>query len=372
MAGRDPLTVLAALERYPSLAGAGEQRIAAVGGFVRDVWLGFEPRELDLVIEGDAAAFARTLGGEVVVHESFGTAIASGPGWRVDVAMARRERYPAPGALPLVEPATIEQDLARRDFSINAIAVTVERGEVLAHEHALEDLDAGRLRVLHDRSFIDDPTRLLRLARYAERLRFEVEPATAALARAAGFEALSPTRLGAELRLALADPDPAAVLAHVADALPIALDAGLIRDALELAPPEADRAMLVLGAIALHDDWLDGLGLTAHERAIVDACRRARAPVDATPSALWRAWHAAPVEAVALAGARDDRGAARRWIGELRGVGLEISGDDLIAAGLPQGPEIGRRLRRTLARKLDGELAGGRDEELADALGGGE
>src|ERR1019366_3326434 len=111
-------------------------------------------------------------------------------------------------------------------------------------EHALEDLDAGRLRVLHDRSFIDDPTRVLRLARYAERLHFEVEPATAALGRAAGFGTLSGTRLGAELRLALGEPDPAAVLARVAAALPITVDPGLIRAALELAPPDADRAML--------------------------------------------------------------------------------------------------------------------------------
>ena len=128
--------------------------------------------------------------------------------------MARRERYPAPGALPEVEPASLAEDLGRRDFTVNALAVTLGDGELIAVPGALEDLAAGTLRVLHDASFIDDPTRLIRLARYAERLSFAVDPHTAALARAAGFATLSGGRLGGELRLALAEPDPVAVLAH--------------------------------------------------------------------------------------------------------------------------------------------------------------
>src|SRR5579863_8091824 len=134
MADNDPRAVLAALARYPPLPAA-DGRVAAVGGFVRDVWLGREPRELDVVIEGDAVAFARALGGELVVHEPFGTASASGPGWRVDVAAARSERYPAPGVLPLVERSSLEEDLPRRDFTANAIAVTVE-GQVIASPRA--------------------------------------------------------------------------------------------------------------------------------------------------------------------------------------------------------------------------------------------
>jgi tRNA nucleotidyltransferase (CCA-adding enzyme) len=366
-AALDTSAVLAALARYPPLS-AVQARVAVVGGFVRDVSLGREPRELDLVVEGDAAALARSLGGEVAVHDAFGTATASGEGWRVDLAMARRERYPAPGALPEVEPASIEEDLARRDFTVNAIAVTLPDGEPLAVDHAREDLAAGRLRVLHERSFVDDPTRLLRLARYAERLGFEVEPLTARLARDAGFQTLSGGRLGAELRLVLAEADPVAVLARVAGKLPVALDPPLVEAALGLAPPESDRGMLVLGASVSEVDWLEGLELTARERAVVLACRDARVPADTTPSALWRAWRGAPVEGVAVAGARGDGAAARRWIEELRHVRLEIGGDDLIAAGLSEGPEIGRRLERTLAAKLDGELAGGREAELRYAM----
>ncbi len=365
----DPRAVLAALVGYPPLP-TGEARVAVVGGFVRDVWLGSAPRELDLVVEGDVAAFARALGGEVTVHEPFGTATATGAGWRVDLAMARRERYPEPGALPVVEPASIEEDLVRRDFTVNAIAVTLAGAEVLAAGRALEDLAGRRLRVLHEHSFIDDPTRLLRLARYAERLGFEVEPLTERLALQASLASVSGGRIGAELRLALAEPDPLAVLARVADKLPIVVDRALVEDALALAPADSDEAMLILGALTTDEAWLDGLELTAHERDVVLACARARVPPETTPSALWRAWRAVPVEAVAVVGARSDREAARRWIEELRHVRLEIGGDDLIAAGLSEGPQIGNRLERTLVAKLDGVLTGGREAELRYALGG--
>ncbi len=125
-----------------------------------------------------------------------------------------------------------------------------------------------------------------------------------------------------------------------------------------------------LGAVAREDGWLATLELTAGELEIARAVRDARVPEETAPSALWRAWRHAPVEAVAAAGARGDAGAARRWIEELRATTLEIGGEDLLAAGVPQGPELGRRLARTLERKLDGKLDGGRDAELADALAG--
>jgi len=364
----EPGAVIAALANYPPLPLDVGVRAAIVGGFVRDVWLGREPRELDLVLEGDVAPLAQALGGDYVVHEPFGTATAMGDGWRIDLAMARRERYPAPGALPEVEPASIEEDLERRDFTVNAVAVTLDGGELIAVEGALEDLAAGSLRGLHDASFSDDPTRLIRLARYAERLGLRIDPHTAALARASGFATLSGGRLGGELRLAFTEPDPIAVLSHLAEQLPISIDRAQIEAATGLAPADSNRPMLLLGAVARDEEWLGGLELTAREHAIALACHRARPPADETPSALWRAWHEVPVEAVALAGARGGAAAAARWIEELRHVKLEIGGDDLLAAGVPEGPRIGHALERTLAAKLDGELAAGRLAELAHAL----
>ena len=135
-----------------------------VGGAVRDLLLGRAPRELDVVVEGDVDALATRLaaGGEHVAHERFGTATVRDGDCCWDLASARGETYARPGALPDVFGAGIEQDLQRRDVTINAIALDLAGGELCAAPHAHEDLRGGRLRVLHDASFTDDPTRLWR------------------------------------------------------------------------------------------------------------------------------------------------------------------------------------------------------------------
>ena len=185
---------------------------------MRDALLGRVPRELDVVVEGDAAPVARRaadrLGGDVVVHDRFGTAIVRSPAATFDVVTARTETYARPGALPDVRPgASIEEDLARRDFTVNAIALRLADGALTECPGARDDLGAGVLRVLHERSFEDDPTRLLRLARYAARLGFEPDPDTDALAaRAPRRHRARAARLGSELRLLLREPQPAALL----------------------------------------------------------------------------------------------------------------------------------------------------------------
>src|SRR4051794_40345423 len=190
--------------RHPALEVLrDEPEVWVVGGAVRDVLLGRPPRELDVVVEGDAVALARRLGEPDAVHERFGTARVGD----VDLAAARTETYAAPGALPDVRlGATIEDDLARRDFTVNALAVRLADGTGVGRPGALEDLEARVLRVLHERSFVDDPTRVLRLRRYAARLGFAPDAATARLAADADFGTVSGDRLGAELRLALAEP----------------------------------------------------------------------------------------------------------------------------------------------------------------------
>jgi tRNA nucleotidyltransferase (CCA-adding enzyme) len=373
-------SVLAALAGAPAgpelLAAAdGLEGIHLVGGAVRDLLLGSTPLELDVVVDGDPAALLDRLGDQAVRHARFETATVTTPGGRIDVARSRRERYPVPGGLPEVEPAPLADDLARRDFTVNAIAVSLADGGLRAVPDGLADLRAGRLRVLHDRSFTDDPTRLLRLARYRVRLAFAVEPHTAVLAAAASLEGVSGARVGAEVRLALREPDPLAVLAGI-PGLPVAVDAGLAERALELLPAGARRDLMLLGLAtrsAAGPAWLESLEFTARDRDVVlavwEADRLAAAIAAAgRPSDLHAALARAPVEAVAVAGALGPVAPARRFLDELRPVRLEIDGDDLLAAGL-RGPEIGRRLARTLARKLDGELAGGREAELESALG---
>jgi tRNA nucleotidyltransferase (CCA-adding enzyme) len=377
--GRSVLDALAGAPAGRELlaAAAGLDGVHLVGGAVRDLLMSSPPRELDVVVEGDPAELIARLGGgaDAVRHERFATATVTTPAGRIDVARSRRERYPAAGALPEVEPAPLAEDLRRRDFTVNAIAVSLADATVAAVPGARADLDAGRLRVLHDRSFVEDPTRLVRLARYRVRLGFEVEPHTAALAAATSLAGCSGARIGAELRLALREPDPLAVLAGI-PGLPLAVDAALTARAAGLLPAGGRLDLTILGASgrgAATPAWLESLEFPARERDIVlaiwDAGRLAAAMAAARrPSELRAALAGAPVEAVAVAGALGPADAARRWLEELRHVRLEIDGSDLVGAGVEPGPDIGRRLARTLDRKLDGELAGGREAELRDAL----
>jgi tRNA nucleotidyltransferase (CCA-adding enzyme) len=273
--------------------------------------------------------------------------------------------------------------------TVNAIALDLRSGELHAPDRALEDLAGKRLRVLHDASFRYDPTRLWRIARYAARLGFTLEPHTAALAAeavAGGVaERVSGARIGNELRLALTEPDPVAAIER-AVALGLApwlrADRERTEAALELLPAREGRADLVVLAAGLYegaddaDQRLAGLDFTAAERAVLRAAAgapqlAAAANAAKRPSQLARALRGQPVEAVALAGASGAAEPVRRWLDELRHVALRIDGDDLLAAGVPRGPQIGRLLAATLERRRDGELADDRDAQLAAALAAG-
>jgi tRNA nucleotidyltransferase (CCA-adding enzyme) len=371
--------------------GGAAPGVHVVGGAVRDLLLGGRPYDLDLVVEGDAAAFARSLGGSVRLHDRFGTSTVTLEGFSYDIARARRETYARPGALPNVTPAGLEEDLLRRDFTVNAIAIALDDGTIAAGPGALADLEARRLRVLHDGSFIDDPTRLLRLARYAGRLGFEVEPHTRALAEAAArggaVWTVGGSRLGAELRLLSREEEPVAALSclralRVDRAIQPQLgldDEALARRALALLPPDGRPDWLALAAAALNvpgEDLvrlLEALAFPAPDRdAIAAAATNARRLAQAlggaqTASEIADAAGGRSVEAVALAGALGAEDVADRWLTCLRHVRLEIRGDDLLAAGAPPGPAVGRGLRAALLAKLDGQVSG-REAELEVAL----
>jgi tRNA nucleotidyltransferase (CCA-adding enzyme) len=382
-----------------------------VGGAVRDALLGRPLGDFDVVVEGDPEPVARALGEVVAFHERFNTYDVLSGDCFFDVVMARAERYSAPGALPDVRPGDLEDDLLRRDFTVNALALD-GAGELAAAPAAIEDLEAGRLRVMYAASFRDDPTRLWRLVRYAVRLGFAPEPATDRLA----FEAVqrgapdtvSGDRLGAELRLALVEPDPLAAL-HAAQNLGLVagltLDPALVARALALLPPaprpvrgllggaggglSPDRSvrglspvvgpaasiprrdLTLLGATIPDGAWPLRYGFTAVELRILERCAELAPVVAAKPSEVVAALRREPVEAVAVAGARGDAETAARYLADWRHVALEIDGHDLIAAGVPEGPQLGARLAAVLARRLDGELPPGRDAELAAALAAG-
>ena len=358
-------------------AVAGEPGVHVVGGAVRDALRGQVPRELDLVVEGDAVEVARRaaerVGGTLTVHERFRTATVRTGEFAFDLASARRERYPRPGALPEVElGATIEQDLARRDFTVNAMAVAVLDGTRTDWPGAREDLQGGVLRVLHDRSFADDPTRMLRLVRYAARLEFAPDEGTEALIDPALCATVTGDRLGSELRLLLGEPPTAlelleryglgrALLGEGFAVTWLAERAGPGPLALAACCTRIPRAQLAAR--------LDHLGFGGRDRDVVVAAAAGFEPLhgalDVSDAELWRLLRRQRVETVQLLAAAGEEG-ARRWLDRVRHRRLSISGDDLVAAGL-SGAAVGEGLSRAMVAMLEGR-APDRETQLRAAL----
>lgn len=339
---------------------ASDELVYLVGGAVRDLLLGRERADVDLVIVGDAAALATRLGADPVEHERFATAKVELDGHEVDVATARTETYSEPGALPEVAPASeIEADLGRRDFTINAMALPLSGEPRLIDPHGgRADLEAGLLRVLHPGSFLDDPTRALRAARYAARFGFALEPETEALVRATDLATVSADRRRTELLRLAAEPEAARGFGLLAEW-------GLV----ELREDGVELARMV-GELSKAPPWRD---LAPRDEAVLAA---AVGPVGAEEE-LAAAHPQNPSLGVELAGRRNPvelvlgRVLGAEWLDryllEWRSVALEIDGEDLKAAGIPQGTAIGRGLKEALIRKLDGEISG-RDQELEVAL----
>ncbi len=363
------------LERLQTAPGAeivlpavADEPVYVVGGAVRDVLLGAVARELDLVVEGDAIAVAHRaaarVGGELTVHERFGTATVRAGGYEFDVASARRETYARPGALPDVQlGATLEEDLARRDFTVNAMAVRLADGMRISWPSADQDLAARRLRVLHERSFEDDPTRMLRMVRYAARLGFTADaPVEPALLRT-----VTGDRAGRELRLALDEPQPQAL--QLLAALGLARE--LFGDGFEV-PPYAPRGPLGLAAacVGVQDlaAKLDVLAFAARERDIIVAAatnfERLAAAAPASDADLYQLFRRQRPETAELLAAAGHAG-ARRWLENVRHRRLQITGDDLIAEGLT-GAQVGAGLERATVAMLDGD-APDRATQLASA-----
>lgn len=337
-----------------------EEPVYLVGGAVRDLLLGRPRADVDLVVVGDAAALAERLGGAAAEHERFGTVKVELEGHEIDIAGARTETYPEPGALPVVAPAEgIEADLGRRDFTINAMAIPLGGEAHLIDPYGGEpDLRQGDLRVLHPRSFEDDPTRALRAARYAARFDFGLDPETENLLRGADLTTVSSDRRRTELeRLAAEGTAPRG--------FELLGEWGLIemrRGGLEL--------MRDVNGLLEHEHWAE---FVPRQEALIAA---ALGPAEGE-ELLASMWPPNPGEGVEVAEGRDPvelalaRAMGADWIEHYltiwRNVELEIDGTDLLAAGVPEGPAVGRGLRAARRARLEGE-AYGREQELAAAL----
>jgi tRNA nucleotidyltransferase (CCA-adding enzyme) len=348
--------------------------------------------DIDLSVVGDGPAFASALAselnGDVTKISEFGTAAVEAGSLSIDVATARDETYEHPGALPTVTPAGITKDLARRDFTINAMAVDLSNarwGELIDPHGGMSDLMMKRIRTLHTDSFADDPTRALRAIRYESRLGFKIQPVTVNdMQRDCGnFDAVSPARALADLRHILDEPQRATsleraeelgVLGSISPAFRIAgRSLKAIQDTPDREPifhvaligarlTQAEAASLIK-RLDPPVDWRAALGAGSTYQEIASVLERS----DLRPSEIAELLEGFPVLALEaqlqLAPATRQKAALRSWLEELRFREPLLSGDDLLAAGVPQGPLVGRLLAELKRARLD-RTVGTRDDEL--------
>jgi tRNA nucleotidyltransferase (CCA-adding enzyme) len=372
------------------------------GGPVRDLLLARPVRDFDLVVEGDAVKLGRVLvrdlGGELTAHKKFHTAawsVQSPEAGResLDLITARSESYPRAGALPDVTPATIEDDLRRRDFTINSMAVRLDAdrfGDLLDPLGGQADLSNRSIRILHERSFVDDPTRMLRAVRYAVRYGYELHPETRSRIdnEARGvLSGISGERLRHEFDLIFEEERPSEVLASLADFhLPAAVHPHLGSldhrlPALALPPVEwgefKTADILSLKQMTGWTCWLAPLAQSALEEiaarlsfpTALDKAAQGAASIlvvqpglTGSPPSRWTFFlDGFPLLSVYAVWLITNDPALREYLGVWRRVHPITRGDDLTARGLTPGPDFQTILSRLRAARLDGEV--GSDEE---------
>lgn len=383
----------ALLLRVPDAAARSGVRVHLVGGSVRDVLLGLTPAELDLAASGrgedPVGALVDALGGTATSESQFGTARVRAGGVDFDVARARRETYARPGALPAVTfTSSIEEDLRRRDFTLHAMAVSLNSGDygtILDPLSGRRDLEAGLVRVLHPRSFEDDPTRILRAVRYAGRLGFEIEGETARLLAGSlrWLDSVSGDRVGRELERTTAEERLGDILElaerlgvlhaiHPALSLPDGL-AGRLRDG----PPPSLTGLLGALSSSAGGTARDGLALRLSltpgpARAVGDigkvASRLDRLSGETLKASevykLLEDVRPAAVEAWALAHENVRvRGRLVDYLQRMRDVAPMLDGRSVMALGVEEGPAVGEMLRALLMARLDGDVSSREDEQ---------
>ncbi|MBN2209506.1 MAG: CCA tRNA nucleotidyltransferase [Candidatus Coatesbacteria bacterium] len=408
-----PEDLVQLLQLTGRIAGDLSTRAFIVGGVVRDILLGRKSLDIDVVIEGDAMRMAEALSphaaGKLVFNRAFTTAtVPLREGFHIDIAAARTETYEAPGALPTVSPAAIEQDLRRRDFTINSACASLTPasfGDVFDPHGGLRDMEIGLLKVLHDRSFVDDPTRIIRGIKYVNRFKFVFDHKTLELAEEAicdgCLKTISPHRLTDELRLLFVEQTPwgaiwdlaqLCVLTSVSpylslshNALPILQRIESLESDLSDYLPEGYRAwlarlLLFMGNVPASEltSTLALFDLDKNEASIVsqfvtrgkDIASGLNGLDRATDSDLFELFSSIPAEAGVVIAAtfrnKSAAGAFERYWSVLSKTRLEISGEDIKGMGIEQGPLVGEILRSVLAAKINEKIKG-RQAELAMA-----
>ncbi len=393
---RLPPELLNLLQAAAGIAVEQGQGLYLVGGAVRDLLLGRANFDLDLVVEGDAPKLASLLmqreGGEVVVHRRFGTAKFRRGDLSIDLATARAETYAHPGALPSVQPGSIRDDLRRRDFTINAMAVPLDVdnfGKLLDHYGGEKDLKDKLIRILHEKSFIDDATRMLRAIRYEQRFEFQLERTTESLLRRdlAMLNTISGDRIRHELELILKEERPermlrrAGELGVLKEIHPSLKGNGWLEEKFQQARSGARHPSTALYFSLLvyrfnqdkGEQFMARLNIPgAVARTMRDTIRLkenlpALAVAQLPPSAIYQLLQDySPSSILANALASDSPLICQRlhlYLNKLRYVKTALDGEALQKMGLQPGPRLGAMLRALHEAKLDQRVKTRKEEE---------
>jgi tRNA nucleotidyltransferase (CCA-adding enzyme) len=393
-----PAELIGFMQTASELAAGRGQSLYLVGGVVRDLLLGKPNLDLDLVVEGDAVALARELvemkAAKITTHPRFKTAKLTWAGFSVDFITARSESYDQPGALPIVKPGSLESDLFRRDFTINAMAVSLDAGRyggLIDHYGGRSDLEQRLIRVLHEKSFIDDATRIWRGLRYEQRLDFQLEADTLDWLKRdiPRLDTISGDRLRYELECVFREAQPEKVLCR-ADELgvlkklhPALVADGWLVDRFRLARgltlPDSPSFGLYLALLAYRlsgqecGELASGLKLSKPVARIVRDTATLKAKIktlaypEIKPSYVYRLLHGLSPSAVVAASIAAVSPVARQhlegYLHKLRYVKPALNGSDLIGLGVAPGPRVKELLERLRDARLDGKAVSRQDEE---------
>jgi tRNA nucleotidyltransferase (CCA-adding enzyme) len=372
------------------------QRVYLVGGVVRDLLLGYPNFDVDLVVEGDAVklaqAVAETGQAKLLARHRFGTAKLKSENFTLDLATARKETYVKPGALPTVTPGSLKDDLVRRDFSINAMAISVaakDYGELADPYRGRSDLEHGLIRILHPGSFSDDATRILRAVRYEQRLCFQLETETAQLLKrdVPMLDTISGDRIRHELEVTFREKLPEFVIQRLGELevlsriSPSLKGDGQITDKFRKArrlkkPAQLPSLYFCLLVYSIDDKdierFLARLNIPAKlSRAMRDALRlKADLALLDKPSLkpsqiyyLLRQYEPLAIQANAIASESPTvQRHLQLFLTRLRYVRTTLDGEELKRLGISAGPEMGRVLQILHKAKLDGEVRTKADE----------
>jgi tRNA nucleotidyltransferase (CCA-adding enzyme) len=392
-----PSEALVLIKKAAEIASGRGEKIYLVGGAVRDLLLKRPVLDIDLVVEGDAIAVAEKLasaaGAGLNSYKPFLTATVTREDFSIDLATARSETYPQPGALPRVTQSSLQDDLRRRDFSINAIAASLninDFGTLFDLYGGVADLKDKLIRVLHNQSFADDATRIWRAVRYEQRLDFRIEDATLRLLKRdlPMLRTISGERIWYELECILSETAPEkplkradelGVLQYVHPSLktPVKL-AKWFDGARRISRPQKPPISLYLALLTYNPDTekveqiAEYLKLDKQMTRILTDCQKIKENIEVLdewplqPSATYLALDGHDETAIIanLIASESDhvRKNIQLYLKELRYVKVALNGDSLLAMGLPQGPIISAALNFLLDARLDGEVKTRQDE----------